>query len=74
MAELFAEHPEALATTLEIADKVEEYSLEHKPLMPNFPIPENFPIDLDQLKEVFSKKLRMRRCWLRLSRHHRWMS
>lgn len=58
MAELFAEHPEALATTLEIADKVEEYSLEHKPLMPNFPIPENFPIDLDQLKEVFSKKVK----------------
>ena len=58
MAELFAEHPEALATTLEIADKVEEYSLEHKPLMPNFPIPEDFPIDLDQLKEVFSKKVK----------------
>lgn len=58
MAELFAEHPEALATTLEIADKVEEYSLEHKPLMPNFPIPEDFPIDWDQLKEVFSKKVK----------------
>ena len=58
MAELFAEHPEALATTLEIAEKVEEYSLEHKPLMPNFPIPEDFPIDLDQLKEVFSKKVK----------------
>ena len=58
MAELFGDHPEALTTTLEIADKVEEYSLEHKPLMPNFPIPDNFPIDLPQLKESFSKKIK----------------
>ena len=58
MAELFGDHPEALTTTLEIADKVEEYSLEHKPLMPNFPIPDDFPIDLPQLKESFSKKIK----------------
>ena len=58
MVELFGDHPEALTTTLEIADKVEEYSLEHKPLMPNFPIPDDFPIDLPQLKESFSKKIK----------------
>ena len=58
MAELFGDHPEALTTTLEIADQVEEYSLEHKPLMPNFPIPDDFPIDLPQLKESFSKKIK----------------
>ena len=58
MAELFGDHPEALTTTLEIADKVEESSLEHKPLMPNFPIPDDFPIDLPQLKESFSKKIK----------------
>ena len=58
MAELFGDHPEALTTTLEIADKVEEYSLEHKPLMPNFPIPDDFPIDLPQLKESFPKKIK----------------
>ena len=58
MAELFGDHPEALTTTLEIVDKVEEYSLEHKPLMPNFPIPDDFPIDLPQLKEPFSKKIK----------------
>ena len=55
MAELFGDHPEALTTTLEIADKVEEYSLEHKPLMPNFPLPDDFPIDLPQMNESFSK-------------------
>ncbi|MFI3330390.1 MAG: DNA polymerase III subunit alpha [Rikenellaceae bacterium] len=57
MAELFKNNPEALATTLEIADKVEEYSLEHKPLMPNFPIPDDFVVELDMLKETFLKKI-----------------
>ena len=57
MAALFPDHPEALATTAEIAAKVESYSLEHKPLMPNFPIPDDFEIPLDKLKETFLKKL-----------------
>ena len=58
MAALFPDHPEALATTAEIAGKVEEYSLEHKPLMPNFPIPDAFDVPLDQLKETFRKKIK----------------
>ncbi len=58
MAALFPDHPEALATTAEIAGKVEEYSLEHKPLMPNFPIPDDFDVPLDQLKETFRKKIK----------------
>ncbi len=57
MSDLFRDHPEALATTLEIADKVEAYSLEHEPLMPNFSIPDDFPIDLEQLKESLSKSI-----------------
>jgi DNA polymerase-3 subunit alpha len=42
MAALFPDHPEALATTLEIADKVETYSLDHPPLMPDFVPPAEF--------------------------------
>lgn len=42
MLALFSDHPEALTTTLEIADKVEEYSLDSEPLLPNFPLPEKF--------------------------------
>ncbi len=57
MLALFPDHPEALATTLEIADKCETYKLTHAPLMPNFPPPEDFPIQLDELKESFVKKL-----------------
>ena len=57
MAQIFKDHPEALATTVEIANKVEEYKLVHAPLMPNFPPPADFPIPVDGLKESFKKKL-----------------
>ncbi len=49
----FPDNPEALATTVEIADKVETYSLSHKAFMPNFPLPEDFVIDTEQLKTVY---------------------
>ena len=39
MIELFADLPEAIANTQEVADKVEEYQLDSDPLMPVFPIP-----------------------------------
>ena len=42
MNELFADLPEVLATTQEICDKVGLYSIENDPLMPDFPIPEQF--------------------------------
>ena len=57
MAALFPDHPEALATTLEIADKCKDYKLTHAPLMPNFPPPEDFPIALGELRESFVKKI-----------------
>ncbi len=39
MTDLFADLPEAIANTQEVADKVEEYQLDSDPLMPVFPIP-----------------------------------
>ncbi|MBR1609520.1 MAG: DNA polymerase III subunit alpha, partial [Kiritimatiellae bacterium] len=45
MAEIFPDRPEALANTLEVAEKVENYSLDSKPIMPVFPIPESFGTD-----------------------------
>lgn len=57
MAALFPGQPEALATTLEIADKCENYKLTHAPLMPNFPPPPDFRIPLDELKASFVKKI-----------------
>ncbi len=57
MAELFADHPEALATTLEIADKCEEYKLTSAPLMPNFVLPEEFVLPLEELKSSLIKSV-----------------
>ncbi len=42
MRQLFNDIPEVLANTMEIAQKVEEYSLSSNPIMPNFKIPETF--------------------------------
>ena len=42
MNALFPDHPEALANTNEILDKVEFYSIDHSPIMPTFEIPEEF--------------------------------
>ena len=42
MNALFADVPEALANTQEINDKIESYNLNSSPIMPIFPIPEEF--------------------------------
>ena len=42
MAALFPEHPELLANTVALAEKVEEYKLDSDPIMPKFPIPASF--------------------------------
>ena len=42
MAEIFSDIPEALENTLEIVDKIEIYDIDSGPLMPKFPIPEEF--------------------------------
>ena len=42
MNELFQDVPEALANTCEILDKVEVYSIDHPPIMPNYQIPTSF--------------------------------
>ena len=55
MAEVFADLPEALENTMEIADKVEVYSIESDPLMPVFPIPESFGKE-EEWREKFSEE------------------
>ena len=42
MNKIFADVPEALESTSEILDKVEFYSIDHGPIMPNFEIPKEF--------------------------------
>lgn len=50
MSRLFEDVPESLANTMEIADKVEVYSIDHEPIMPDFPKPEGFASDEEYLR------------------------
>ena len=51
MNDVFADVPEALANTVEILNKVETYSIDHAPIMPFFPIPEEFGTEDDTRKK-----------------------
>ena len=42
MAAIFSDLPEAISNTQEIVDKIETYSIDSGPIMPKFPIPEDF--------------------------------
>jgi DNA polymerase-3 subunit alpha len=42
MNQVFCDQPQALSNTIEILDKVETYNLDSNPIMPFFPIPEEF--------------------------------
>ena len=62
MRALFAENPELIANTLEVADRVEDYELDSPPIMPKFAIPVSFgteegyakAFDEDALKAEFN--------------------
>lgn len=63
MAEIFSDIPEAVENTLEVADKVEEYSIENSPIMPKFPIPEEFGTEEEYRKKYTEADLREVFCW-----------
>ncbi len=42
MNAIFSDIPQALSNTIEILDKVEQYNIDSDPIMPFFPIPEDF--------------------------------
>ncbi len=50
MKQLFADVPESIINTQEVADKVETYELNRKPIMPEFEIPEAFKDADDYLR------------------------
>ncbi len=50
MATLFADIPEAIANTVELAEKIEDYEITtRKVLLPNFPLPQGFSSEDDYL-------------------------
>ena len=50
MNEVFQDIPEALQNTNEILDKIEIYSIDHKPILPDFPLPDGFDNEDDYLR------------------------
>lgn len=50
MNALFADIPEALSNTVELLNKVETYTIDHKPILPNFPLPDGFTDNDDYLR------------------------
>ena len=57
MNSIFSDVPEALRNTLEIADKVEFYSIDSGPIMPTFAIPEEFGTEEEYRKRLSEKEL-----------------
>jgi len=60
MATLYADIPQALENTQEIADKVEYYDLNHDPIMPDFPIPDEFEDADEYLRHLTMEGARKR--------------
>ncbi|MGL4956757.1 MAG: DNA polymerase III subunit alpha [Bacteroidales bacterium] len=52
MQAIFADIPEAISNTLEIAEKVEFYDINSKPLMPDFTLPKGFENEGDYLRHL----------------------
>ena len=57
MNEIFEDIPEALANTNEILDKVEVYSIDHSPIMPNYEIPADFGTEEEYRNRITEKEL-----------------
>lgn len=57
MAEIFKDLPEALENTQEIADKIEVYDIDSDPIMPKFPIPEDFGTEEEYRKKFSEEEL-----------------
>ena len=69
MNEVFADVPEALQNTNEILDKIEIYSINHPPILPDFPLPEGFDNEDDYLRHLVYEGAKER--WPELDDEHR---
>ena len=57
MNDIFSDIPEALSNTIEVLNKVETYSIDHAPIMPNFEIPESFGTEEEYRARLTEKDL-----------------
>lgn len=58
MWKIFADIPEALENTLEVADKIEFFNIDSAPMMPVYPIPEDFGTEKDYREKYGEETLR----------------
>ena len=56
MWQIFADIPEALENSVEIANKIEYYDIDSSAMMPMFPIPEDFGTE-EQYREKFTEEM-----------------
>ena len=57
MEAIFSDIPEALTNTQEVANKVEVYSIDSDPIMPVFPIPEDFGSEQEYRSRITEQEL-----------------
>ncbi len=69
MNEVFADVPEALQNTNEVLDKCEIYSIDHKPILPDFPLPDGFDDEDAYLRHLVYEGAKKR--WPELDDEHR---
>lgn len=69
MNEVFADVPESLSNTLELLDKTEFYSIDHGPILPNFPLPDGFTDNNDYLRYLVYEGAKKR--WPELDEEHK---
>ena len=62
MLDLFYKHPETLANTLEVAEKIESYKVDKDPILPKFDLPEEFLADIDTYLEKYKHIIDEGRC------------
>ena len=66
---VFGDIPEALQNTNEILDKIEIYSIDHAPILPDFPLPDGFDNEDDYLRHLVYEGAKER--WPDMDDEHR---
>ena len=62
MLDMFYKHPETLANTIEVAEKIESYKIDKDPILPKFDLPEEFLADIDSYLEKYKEIIDAGRC------------
>ena len=62
MLDMFYKHPEALANTLEVAEKIQSYKVDKDPILPKFDLPEEFMAEIDRYLEEYKGIIDEGRC------------